>query len=169
MQEDEPRMSKAKIETKKETLLFEDLAMLSIGALGLSVSIFTNFLGNLSLLIFLATCAVIPLVTYDILRITFNFHPLTSLKKFRKDNRALAWLWIVGFVLTIPMTALVYFVLDYPFDIIATYVEGTVTFTGAMAYAWATTHFIISYLLGFVLIFATLWVIINSKSPQGVY
>ena len=155
-------------DTKQETILYEDLAIIVASTLCLSLSIFTTVLGDMALITFLIACVLLPVGLYDMSRILFNIHPLTTLKKFRKDTHALAWIWIVGFVLSIPMCALIYFVLDYPFDIIATYVEGTTTFTGTMAYAWTATEFIISYLLALCLILSVLWVIINSKSP-GVY
>ena len=89
--------------------------------------------------------------------------------KLRRNKRGLAWIWAVGFLLTLPFSALVYFLLDYPFDLMLGQISGTYTLTGTMADAWTATHFLISYLLSFVVIFVVVWILVNSKSPQQVY
>lgn len=91
---------------------------------------------------------------------------LNKQQRLLANNSGLAWVWIVGFGLTIPMCALIYWCLDYPFDLIVQSIGGMYTFTGVMAYAWSTTQFIISYLLAFVIIYAVIWVIVNSKTPN---
>jgi heme/copper-type cytochrome/quinol oxidase subunit 4 len=85
------------------------------------------------------------------------------LQRFTSDKSGLAWIWIVGLGLSIPMCVIVYWPLSYGFDMLVGVCEGMVTLTGTMAYAWITTKFIISYLLVFSLIYSVLWVITNSK------
>ena len=89
------------------------------------------------------------------------------LKQFRKDKRGVAWVWIVGFLLTIPMCALIQFALSYPFDLITEQMAGLYTLTGPMASAGLAIQFIISYSLAFVIIYAVIWVTVNSKSSGG--
>ena len=88
------------------------------------------------------------------------------MKRLIKDRRGLTWVWIVGLVLTLPLCALVYWCLDYPFDLIVATVTPLYTFTGTMASAWTAAQLIVSYLLAFVVFYAVAWVIINSK-PRG--
>jgi hypothetical protein len=85
------------------------------------------------------------------------------LKRFRENRQGLAWILIAGLLLSLPFCALVYWVLDYPFELLLDTCEGLVTFTGTMASAWITTKVLISYLLAFCLIYSVLWVIINAK------
>ena len=89
------------------------------------------------------------------------------LKQFRKDKRAVAWVWIVGFFLTIPMCAVIQFALSYPFDLITEQLASEYTPTGAMASAGLAIQFIISYSLAFVIIYAVIWVVVNSKTTGG--
>ncbi len=93
----------------------------------------------------------------------------TWLANFRSNRAGLAWIWIVGFVLTLPFCALIYWTMDYPLDLIIISLTGMYSFTGTMLYAWNAVQLIISYLLAFVVIYAVIWVLVNSKSPGVIY
>jgi signal transduction histidine kinase len=156
-------------EDKTERTVLEDMAVLAIGACGFSVSVFTSLLdSSIQLFVLLTSLFLIGLSSLDVSRLIFNFHPFSFLKQFQKNKQGLGWILIVGLGLSIPMCALVYWVLDYPFNLITEHMMTMYTFTGTMAYAWMATHVIISYLLAFTLIYSVIWVIVNSKSP-GVY
>lgn len=147
----------------------DDLLLLGLGALGTSVSVFSNFLpADVQLLVMILSLFMLALVSFDVASSLFKSNVLPSAIKQVKDDRAgLAWVIIVGLGLSIPACALFYWVLDYPFDLIASSVANLYTFTGAMAYAWITTKVIINYLLAFCLIYSIIWIIVNSKSPGG--
>jgi len=126
---------------------------------------FTFFMGILGFFLFLYAALLTVKYSFEV-----ELHQQMKLLSSLKDNKeGLAWVWIVGFFLSLPMCGLVYWVLDYPFELIAEQMTGLYTLTGTMAYSWMAVHFTISYLLAFVLIFTILWVIINSKSPTGMY
>ena len=88
---------------------------------------------------------------------------------FRDNKRAIVWIWIVGLFLSIPFCAFLYFVLDYPFDLVCATCVPLSNITGFMALSWNAVHLIIAYLLAFTLIFSVIWVIQNSKSPGVIY
>lgn len=90
-------------------------------------------------------------------------------KELHKDINGLAWVWIAGFVLTLPFCALIYFALGYPFSLIAGTVTASYTLTGAMASAWTLTQLLLSYLMAFVIIFVVIYVLMNSKPNPGEY
>jgi hypothetical protein len=155
---------------KTEKALLEDAIVLLGGSLGFSIGLFGFGIDfAIRILSLMVGLALMALSSYDVLRISFDFHLKTKLKAFIHNTKGLAWIWIVGFGLTIPFCAFIYWVLAYPFEIIAESAMGMMTLTGTMAYSWVLTKFMISYMLAFVVIFAVIWVIINSKSPQGVY
>lgn len=117
-----------------------------------------------ALLFFLVSCGILLVFIVDLSLFLHSFGK--SFRKLTDDKSGLAWIWIVGFGLTLPLCALVYWSLDYPFDMIAEVAMGAYTLTGTMAFAWDTSRLIISYLLAFVVIFAVVWVITNSKNPN---
>lgn len=86
-----------------------------------------------------------------------------ALRDIIKDSRAVAWVWIGGFALTLPFCALIYFCLGYPFSLIADVVNAGYTLTGTMGAAWTATQLILSYILALVLVFVVVNVIMNSK------
>ncbi len=121
----------------------------------------------MAFLFFICACGALIIGIFDfgcLLKVLSKQQKLRSLKD---DTKGLAWIWIVGLGFTIPMCALVYWVLDYPFDIIANVAMGAYTFTGTMASAWDLSRLLISYMLAFCIIYAVLWVIVNSKNPGG--
>lgn len=160
------------VEVKKfQRLLFEDLVISCFGAVFFFLGLFTQFfVGEIHAVLLLIGISLFGLSVLDICRLLrkMNCFP-KSLKDLGADNRGLGWVLIVGFGLTLPMCALVYFVLDYPFELIAEQMASIYTLTGVMSYAWMATHVIISYLLSIVLIYAIIWVIVNSRSPQTYY
>ena len=155
-------------ENKKQTLLFQDFILFSVGLLLFSLSVFSSILGPYALFAFLISIALLPLAVFDIYRLMFNVNLLQQLRRFKNDKRGLTWVWIVGLVLSIPVCAFFYWVMDYPFDLIVATVTPIYTMTGFMASSWAAVQLIVSYLLAFCLIFSVIWIIQNSKSP-GVY
>ena len=155
-------------QTKREHIILVDMLLIAVAFCCFSISLFTSVLGLLNLALFIFAMVLLPVGLFDVCRVAFGLH-LFSSKNLKDDKQGLAWIWIVGFFLTIPMCALIYFVLDYPFDIIVETVLPIYTYTGFMASAMTAVEVIIDYLLAFVVIFAVLWVVINAKSPQGGY
>lgn len=144
----------------------EDMLLLGLGAAGTSISVFTSVLsGDLQLLVMMLSLALMILASFDVCTYIFKTSMPVQLKQFKENNQGMAWIIIVGLGLSIPACALFYWVLDYPFDLIAGSVANLYTFTGTMAYAWTTTKVIINYLLAFSLIYSIIWIIVNSKSP----
>lgn len=160
-------------EDKTTKILLEDFLMFGAGAAFFSISVFTPYLGQMALLVLILGCVFLGLAVLDILKILcgvkLNIHPIAALKRFRDNKQALVWIWIVAFLLAIPMSALIYFVLDYPFDLIIQTTNPLYTYTGVMASAWTATKVTIDYLLAFAVIMVVLWVVTNAKSPQGAY
>lgn len=156
---------------KTEKILIEDLVFLGAGSACFSISVFSTIIADftIQIFVFMIGLALMCISGFDICRIMYGFKFPSFLKRLHHDKRGLVWVWIVGLVLTIPVCAFFYWVLDYPFDLIATQMASMYTFTGVMADAWLATQFIISYLLAFVLIMAVLWVIMNAKQPGVVY
>ena len=146
----------------------QDFVAFSIGVLLFSTSVFSPLLGPYALLTFMVSMALIPLATFDILRLLSNMNITQQLQRFRDNKQGLTWVWIVGLVLSIPVCAFFYWVMDYPFDIMVATVTPIYTMTGFMASSWAAVQLIVSYLLAFCLIFSVIWVIQQSKNP-GVY
>lgn len=151
---------------QKEKLIIQDLLLVAIGASGLSVSLFTGLLGAYAFITMFCGVALMILGTFDAARL---FNKTSVAENIIENKQGLIWIWIVGFLLAIPMAALIYFVLDYPFDIIVSTVAPIYTFTGVTALAWTATQVVIDYLLAFVVIMVVLWVVTNAKSPQGYY
>lgn len=151
--------------------LKQDLLTLVAGAALLSLSLFGVLLSGPVQIFFLMVGITLMLVsTVDVLCVMADWHPIAKFKAFlNRKQSGLAWIWIAGFALTIPFCAFIYWCLDYPFDLIVESVLVDVTLTGTMASAWAATQIVISYLLAFVVIFAVLWVINNSKSGGANY
>lgn len=118
---------------------------------------FAGFLGGLFCSLVSVGFVLVGLVDFGLF--------IKTLDKLGYDKRGLAWIWIVGFGLTFPFCAVVYWALDYPFDLISEVALGVYTFEGTMAYAWDASRLVISYLLVFVVIFTVLWVVQNSKAP----
>jgi hypothetical protein len=146
---------------KHLTRVLEDVAALSSGLILIVVSFYLGYIGLLS---FLIGCILTACPTVD-----FCLMLRTTNKNFLSNKQGLVWIWIVGLGLAIPFSALVYWTLDYPFDLIRLSTADLYTFTGAMASTWMVIQAAISYLLAVVLIYAVIWVIMNSKSPQQVY
>lgn len=155
-------------ENKKQSLMLQDFIMFGVGLLLFSVSVFSSILGAYALFTFMLAMVLLPLSVFDIYRIMFNVNIKQHLRRFKDDKRGLTWIWIVGLVLSLPVCAFFYWVMDYPFDLIVGTVTPIYTMTGFMASSWAAVQLIVSYLLAFCLIFSVIWIIQNSKSP-GVY
>lgn len=118
--------------------------------------------------LFVLATGVVSVALFDAICMLNGISKRVSKEQSLIDNqKGLAWIWIVGLGLTLPMCALIYWCLDYPFDLIVGTVSGMYTFTGTMAMAWTTTQLILSYLLAFVAVFTVAWVIQTSKSPYG--
>lgn len=147
-----------------ERSLLQDIG-LSVSALLLILYalVFSETLGLFSFLFMSMGICFAMLVCYDIIKVHLNFITISS------DVCGLAWVWVVGFGLSLPFCAFLYWMLDYPFDIIARHCLGLYTFSGTMAYAWTACQIIVSYLLAFVVIYSVIWVIVNSKSSEGIY
>ena len=155
---------------KFQRVLLEDLVILCFGAVFFFLGLFTQFfVGEVHAVLLLVGVCLLALSAFDVCRLLRKLNYFASIKDLSLDKRGLGWVLIVGFGLTLPMCALVYFVLDYPFELIAEQMAGIYTLTGVMSYAWMATHVIISYLLSIVLIYAIIWVIVNSRSPQTYY
>ena len=146
-------------------MLYQDFILFAVGILLFSTSIFSSVFREYALFPFMLSFALLGLAVYDIMRI---LSPWKTIQNLAADKQGLAWIYIVGLGLSIPMCAFMYWVFDWPFDIIVSTVTPVYTMTGFMASSWAAVQLIVSYLLAFCLIFSVFWIIQNSKSP-GVY
>ena len=148
---------------KKENLKKRFIQDLIIVFTGLGIIRFAIFLNEIEVFmtsLFIST----GLIFFGLFDMCLCLPKFEAVQTLEKEKSGLAWIWIVRFGLTIPLCAVTYWALDYPFDIIAEVALGVYTFTGTMSYAWDTTRLMISYLLAFVVIFTILWIIQNSKT-----
>lgn len=146
---------------------FKQLVPVALISVSLAALVLSHYMGLVvGLCVFFASLVGISLSLLDIGLTLKKLQRLQS--QLQEDKRGLAWVWIAGLVLTLPFCALLYWVLDYPFDMIVATVSPMYTFTGTMAMAWTTAQLLLSYLLSFVIVFAVLWVIVNAKNPSWV-
>jgi hypothetical protein len=135
---------------------------------GLTLLAGSNLAGLNGLFLMFIGSAVSALMLYDLYAEITGFKLTSMLKvfsRFRKDNCAIAWVWGVAF-LAILFCPFIYWVIGWPFDIVAEYIFGLYTFTGTMAVAWDAVRFLISYLLAFCLLASVVWALVNARSQR---
>ena len=85
------------------------------------------------------------------------------MRNFIRDEKALAWIWAISLI-SLALSAVVYFPLSYAFEHLYAFIIGGYTFTGDTYYALVAIQFITSYLLVFGTILTINWAIVNAKS-----
>lgn len=89
------------------------------------------------------------------------------IKRFVRNERALAWQLIVG-LLSICFMPFLYFPVSYAFDSVYNSVTAAYTFTGVTASAVTFAKVFVDYLLSLFLAFVVFWVLVNAKAdPYG--
>jgi hypothetical protein len=89
----------------------------------------------------------------------------TFLTKFKNDKKGIAW--VLGMaIISICFLPIIYFPLSYAFDQVYTVIVGEYTFTGVTAQAITVVQLILSYLMGFAMIFTVNWAIVQAKSKR---
>jgi len=89
------------------------------------------------------------------------------LKRFVRNERALAWQLTVG-ILSIVFMPLLYLPVSVAFDGIYYAITAAYTFTGPMGFAVTFAKVFVDYLLSLFLAFVVFWVLVNAKAdPYG--
>jgi hypothetical protein len=89
------------------------------------------------------------------------------LRRFREDRRGVAW--VVGVaVISILLMPVVYYPLDYAWDVVFYSVTGGYVFTGTTASAVTFVKVIINYLIVFGLLFTINWAIVQAKARRNL-
>ncbi len=82
-----------------------------------------------------------------------------------RDERALAAALGIALISVLFMP-FVYFPLSYAWDQVYAAIVGGYTFTGSTAYAVTFVQILVSYLLGFGILFTVNWVIVQAKAGR---
>lgn len=87
------------------------------------------------------------------------------MRNWHRNQQGLAW--VIGIaIIAILFMPIVYFPLDYAWDVVYISIVGDYVFTGSTASAIVMVQFIISYMLAFGLIFVVNWAIVQAKSGR---
>lgn len=85
------------------------------------------------------------------------------MRNFVKDERAIVWAWAM-LIIALILGAVIFFPLSYAWDQVYTNIVGQYTFTGDTALGITVIQIIMSYMMGFAVIFGVNWLIVQSKS-----
>lgn len=85
------------------------------------------------------------------------------MRSFIKDERAIGWVLGVA-IIAILLMPVVYFPLDYAWDLVFLQITGDYTFTGTIGLAVDTVRIIINYLLVFGLLIVINWAVVQAKA-----
>jgi hypothetical protein len=88
-----------------------------------------------------------------------------STEKFKHDQVGLAYVWAMAAIMIV-LGAIIYFPLSYAYDAVYTNIVGNYTFTGTTALGITAIQLIVSYMLGFLVIFTVNWMLVQAKMQR---
>ena len=88
-----------------------------------------------------------------------------ALQKFRQNRVALAYIWAMSAIMIV-LGAVIYFPLSYAWDAVYANVVGNYTFTGTTALGITVIQLVISYMMGFLVLFTVNWMLVQAKMQR---
>lgn len=144
----------------------ETIAVTSIASLLIVFSTQQGVDVSLALLLFILGAFLLGIVAVDV-GITLYRQSSTFLNRFRRDQKAVAWIWATA-GLAIIFTPFVYWAIGWPTDLVVTQILGQYTFTGVMGTSLTLARLLVSYALSFVLFAVVVWSFVQTKNQRNI-